>query len=420
VEEARKRVEESRRESEGEIERGKRDLESAATILSSQSPGERPPSAATPGLEQITQAAVSSAQMDPTVFAPFFTDAPLPSASEQEQYQTLKVSATVQQSHPSLQGSPHTQPAFTSIPDLDAAKPSRTLSMVIGGLVLLVVVAVGLVVAIYSWRHSGIKPEGGPRDSSTQNSNINASSTSPAPPEMVKVEGGKFRMGQSDIDIHHPNPKNPGYDLNQWPAHEVGPVKDFYMDRTEVTNAEYASFVKQTNHPAPSYWKGSKPPDGQEQWPVTNVSVDDANAFAQWRSKRDKVSYRLPTEEEWEYTARNGSNPNLYPWGDQWLDDRANVDTNSPRPVGSFPEGKTPGGIVDLIGNVWEWTSTRAALYPGNSMLRSPQPGMVVIRGGSYLEPPRGPEAITATRRSFVAASAKDATIGFRLVRNGP
>ena len=78
------------------------------------------------------------------------------------------------------------------------------------------------------------------------------------------------------------------------------------MDRTEVSNTEYAEFVNETNHAAPGHWAGNKPPFGQELWPVVNVSFDDATAFAAWRSKRDGVTYRLPTEQEWEYAARNG------------------------------------------------------------------------------------------------------------------
>ena len=130
------------------------------------------------------------------------------------------------------------------------------------------------------------------------------------------------------------------------------------------------------------------------------------------------MKYLLPTEEQWEYVARNGFQGTLYPWGNQWLDDRANVGTNSTRPVGSFPEGKSREGVVDLIGNVWEWTSSKAVSYPGNTELKLPQ-GQV-IRGGSYLEPPSGSDAITATRRSVVQPSTKDATIGFRLIRGGP
>jgi formylglycine-generating enzyme required for sulfatase activity len=229
---------------------------------------------------------------------------------------------------------------------------------------------------------------------------------------MVKIEGATFQMGQSDL------PSKSKYDLSQYPARSVD-VKTFWMDKTEVTNAEYAGFVLGTKYTPPSYWREGTPPSGQEQWPVTNVSLYDAKAFAEWRAKRDGVKYRLPTEEEWEYAARNGSQATLYPWGNQWLDDSANVDANSLKPVGTHPQGASRSGVLDLIGNAWEWTSTKAALYPGNTMLVIPQ-GQMIIRGGAYVEPSRGPEAITATRRSWVAPSSKEAAIGFRLVRDGP
>ncbi len=101
------------------------------------------------------------------------------------------------------------------------------------------------------------------------------------------------------------------------PAHPVT-VKTFFLDRNEVVNGEYAEFVRETNNPAPSHWPNGKPVFGQENWPVVNVSVDDALKFAKWRSKRDSVTYRLPREDEWEYAARGGDQNYLYPWGNNW------------------------------------------------------------------------------------------------------
>src|SRR5207237_519184 len=86
----------------------------------------------------------------------------------------------------------------------------------------------------------------------------------------------------------------------------------------EVTNLEYAQFVKQTGHAPPPQWGGNRPPAGDEPLPVSNVTYDDAVAFAEWRSQRDGVKYRLPTEEEWEFAARNGDQANLYPRRRLW------------------------------------------------------------------------------------------------------
>ena len=232
----------------------------------------------------------------------------------------------------------------------------------------------------------------------------------PVKPEMVRIEGGTFQMGLSEVPTKEP------YDIYQTPARAVS-IKSFMMDKTEVTNAEYADFVVGAKYRAPSYWNNGKPPAGQEQWPVTNVALADAKAFADWRSKRDRQEYRLPTEEEWEYAARNGSQNNLYPWGNEWLEGRANVDGNTLKPVGTYPEGASRAGVLDLIGNVWEWTSSKAATYPGNTLLDIP-PGRVIIRGGAFVEPSRGLEAISATRRSGVSPNDKQAAIGFRLVRD--
>jgi len=189
------------------------------------------------------------------------------------------------------------------------------------------------------------------------------------------------------------------------------------MDKTEVTNAEYENFVRENKNHEPSNWRNAKPPAGQEQWPVTSVSLDDAKAFAAWRSKRDGVTYRLPQEKEWEYAARNGAENTIYPWGNQWLDDHANVNSNSLKPVGSYPRGASRKGVLDLIGNAWEWTSSEFAPYAGNERLTS-SPGEYVIRGGAIGDSGRGAKAITATRRTSLVPSEKNPAVSFRLVRD--
>ena|GEM_PF-6000010 len=232
--------------------------------------------------------------------------------------------------------------------------------------------------------------------------------------EMAAIPGGTFRMGRSDVSAMNPA------DTNQYPAHEVT-VAPFYMDKTEVTNAEYAQFVRETNYAAPPHWQDGRPPAGQEQWPVTNVSFADALAFAAWRSKRDGVQYRLPTEEEWEFAARGGANDYLYPWGDEWRAGRANVEADSPRPVGSYAQGASAWGVQDLIGNAWEWTASRNSVYPGNknAQLEDKERDSIITRGGSYSSKATGADAITATRRIVTPASTKHPALGFRLVRSG-
>ena len=228
--------------------------------------------------------------------------------------------------------------------------------------------------------------------------------------EMVKITGGKFTMGRNDGD------------LIEQPEHEVE-VKDFWMDKTEVTTAEYYDFIKATGYMStPANWEGGKPLSRDEKLPVRFVNVEDVKAFAEWRSARDKVIYRLPTEEEWEYAARNGSENNLYPWGDSFKDGCAIVDRpdSSPEPVGSKPCGANKWGVLDLIGNVYEWTSSKASLYPGNSgEVKDQFKGSVnVFRGGGAFNKSTGNKAITSTFRGIIDVNKRDQQLGFRLVRS--
>ena len=235
---------------------------------------------------------------------------------------------------------------------------------------------------------------------------------SPAPltvnAELAAIEGGTFVMG-----------RNTG-PSEETPAHSVT-VQSFRMDRTEVSNNEYAQFVAATNHPAPVHWVNNKPVFGQELWPVVNVSFEDAVAFAAWRSKRDGVTYRLPTEEEWEYAARNGQRADLYPWGSEWVPGLAVLKEATPATVGSRPGGANQWGVTDLIGNVWEWTASKVSVYPGNTtVVPSNQQDLITIRGGCYASDPANPDVpVSSCLREFVAPTTKTTLLGFRLVRSG-
>lgn len=234
--------------------------------------------------------------------------------------------------------------------------------------------------------------------------------------EMVLIKGGTFTMGTAN-----------GPEV-QRPPHLVT-AASFYMDKTEVTNADYAAFVQATGHRVPANddndpstkgywlpWQGTDPPPGRDQWPVCNVSARDAEAFAQWLSERDGVKYRLPTEQEWEYAARNGQSgfPTLFPWGDSWVAGRANIDNaSSPRSVGSFPEGENPNGLLDMVGNVWEWTSSKASFYDDRKVDKNPSAN--VIRGGGFSTKAEANFSPATDRNWF---PDKFPSIGFRLVRD--
>ena len=242
--------------------------------------------------------------------------------------------------------------------------------------------------------------------------------------DLLWIPGGTFQMGRSDVppitdELRAQRAAYLLWTYNQWPAHEVT-VGPFAIDRTEVTNAEYAAFVKEMRHkPPPGIWEGTTPSEGIARLPVSNVTYEDARAFAAWRSKRDGVTYRLPTEEEWEYAARGGDSARMYPWGSEWLQGYANLDGAGAAPVGSFPLGRTPQGLDDMIGNVWEWTSSEASMYKGNdkTALGAADRGKIVARGGSFKSRPDGDEPVTVTARRWLARDFRDPVLGFRLVR---
>ena len=224
--------------------------------------------------------------------------------------------------------------------------------------------------------------------------------------EMVQIPGGKFMMGRDDGDP------------SERPAHEVT-VKDFRMDKTEVTNAEYAEFVEDTSYRVPANWANRMPVVGEEMFPVVRVNIEDINKFIEWRSKRDNAEYRLPTEEEWEYAARNGDANNLYSWGDKWEERRAVLQQSAAKPVGSAPEGADKWGVEDLIGNVWEWTGSEFKAYPGSpgEIIRRNKTPDFVIRGGGFVSKPTGDKAVSSTTRAGIEITRQDGFLGFRLAR---
>lgn len=277
--------------------------------------------------------------------------------------------------------------------------------MIIGAVVVIVLLVGGATAGYFLLKSKPAQTGGGSGTNINQGTNVGPREAVKA--DLVEIPGGTFQMGRND---------GPPQERPQHPA----TVAKFFMDRTEVTNAEYADFVAGVNYEAPSHWVKGKPLPGQEKWPVVNVSTKDVEAFAGWRSKRDGVTYRLPTEEEWEFAARNGGEVKFYPWGDRWQDNRAVVREAAPRTVGTYPEGKNRWGAVDLIGNVWEWTSSKASVYMGAAEIPEANRDWFVARGGSYASDPDDRLApISATYRDWYAPTFRHANYGFRLVRSG-
>ncbi len=203
--------------------------------------------------------------------------------------------------------------------------------------------------------------------------------------EMVLITGDTFIMGGSDGNPNHQ------------PEHQVH-VADFYIDRWPVTNAEYKKFIDDTGHHVPNYevsWCDTIPynwnlqtrmyPDGKADHPVVLVTWEDAMAYAAWAGKR------LPTEAEWERAAR-GTQGWRYPWGNEFVLEYCNCKETrlkATSPVGAFsPGGDTQEGVIDMVGNVWEWTNSLFRPYPYNpddGRESRKATGFRVLRGASWL-----------------------------------
>jgi len=211
------------------------------------------------------------------------------------------------------------------------------------------------------------------------------------------------------------------------PARKRTKTGAYCITTTPVTNRQYAVFINDTGWLAPdvdsttwkSYglihpyestrrfaWINGTPPAGREAHPVVLVAVDDANAYADWLSRRTGSSWRLPTELEWEKAVR-GKDGSYFPWGNgfdlQKLNsaDKGLFDTAS---VGQYPQGASPYGLLDGAGQVYEWTAT-----PQDAK-RS------IVKGGSWDD--KGCGVCRAAARHSRPNSLKHILIGFRLVRD--
>jgi formylglycine-generating enzyme required for sulfatase activity len=205
----------------------------------------------------------------------------------------------------------------------------------------------------------------------------------PFEPEMALIPAGKFLMGSDpSVDRYARD--------NEQPQLHILSLPDYYLAKTPLTNAQYAAFVQATGHQQPEHWEGGKPPKGKEDHPVVYVSWHDAVAYCNWLSEVTGRPYRLPSEAEWEKGAR-GTDGRIYPWGNQWDAERCNSfegDKGDTTPVGAYPEGASPYGLLDMAGNVWEWTRSVDKSYPydpddGRENLEAK--GLRVLRGGAFV-----------------------------------
>jgi formylglycine-generating enzyme required for sulfatase activity len=218
---------------------------------------------------------------------------------------------------------------------------------------------------------------------------------------MVYVPSGNFLMGSGDTD--------PEAYFNELPAHTVY-VAAFWIDRTEVTNAQYAKCVDAGACPPPCDWEDDEYNSNDQL--VVCVDWHKAQAYCDWSSAR------LPTEAEWEKAAQ-GTDGRIYPWGDEKPDcTKANNSgcLGHTSPVGSYPAGSSPDGALDMAGNAYEWVSDwYDGAYYAVSPVTNPQGPASgqerVRRGGSYLS---DPELVRSALRTGQSPDYAYLNYGFR------
>ena len=249
------------------------------------------------------------------------------------------------------------------------------------------------------------------------------------PADMVRVEGGTYRLGSDDAERELGYRGSPDvvrgygwYDAWEADPHEVE-LAPFAIDRALVTESEYAAFVVATGHPSPDIdsaayhaqgflvhpwsevksfqWDGDSPPDGLGDHPVVLVDHADAAAYCAWRGDRENRRVRLATGPEWEAACR-GIEGRTYAWGDTWLDGAIVADSTFTAPVGVHPAGATPSGVHDLLGNVFEWTSSR---------MPPPESDEPVLRGCGWDD---APGTCRCAFRHGRPAGSRHILIGFR------
>jgi formylglycine-generating enzyme required for sulfatase activity len=196
-------------------------------------------------------------------------------------------------------------------------------------------------------------------------------------------------------------------------------VKDFAIAETEVTNSQYAEFIKETNHPAPTGWNKTKFPAGTDNFPVTNVSWLDAKEFCEWLSAKSGSTVRLPSEAEWEYAAK-GSEGLKYPWGNEWKKGAMNTKETGSKitSVKKSDINRSPFGAYDMVGNVWEWTQDKVEKSEEISDERADK----VLKAGQILRIVKGGCAddkssdISTQLRTEIPEKTKVPLVGFRYI----
>ena len=234
---------------------------------------------------------------------------------------------------------------------------------------------------------------------------------------LVYVPGNTFQMGSREND--------PDATPAEFPQHEVK-LDSFWIDQTEITNAQYNLCVDSGECTQSRYASNSA--YNSENYPVVGISWQDAADFCAW------AGGRLPTEAEWEYAAK-GPEGYQYPWGntfdgnnlnycdknctEDWADSNFDDGYRESAPVGSYPGGASWVGALDMAGNVWEWTWDWCASYSSDPQINPTGPengNCKIIRGGAWASPQSGVRTTYRMISSEISPNIKHPNIGFRCV----
>lgn len=262
-------------------------------------------------------------------------------------------------------------------------------------------------------------------------------------PEMVYIPAGSFQRGLSEERVEELKKLIRSYvpseridskaldnELFTEKSGELVWLNDYYIGKYEVTNAQYYKFVEKYPDQAPEAWKGyeewedvkwkgNRVPEYLQKRPVL-VTWTQAYEYCKWLSKETGEKYRLPTEAEWEKAARS-TDGRLFPWGNEWDEDRANFNSKNLVEVDKYPTGASRYGCMNMAGNVPEWCLDwyAAEYYQKSSRTnpKGPSPTEAkVFRGGYYTS--GGLHSVRSTRRGMINQKTPFMDCGFRVAKS--
>jgi formylglycine-generating enzyme required for sulfatase activity len=207
-------------------------------------------------------------------------------------------------------------------------------------------------------------------------------------PEWVTIPAGEFWMGGEG-------------EYDGKPVHKLY-LPEYQIARVPITNAQYALYVKDAKVNPPGNWRGGSVPPGLENHPVGGIFWNDAMAYCQWLGKKIEKPVTLPSEAEWEKAAKGDQDKRAYPWGNNWTEllcNSSELGLNDTTPVGLFLGGASPYGVLDMSGNVWEWTAPT-------------KDGEYYLRGGAFYLNPYN----TRCAFRFRYLPARKNIVGFRVL----